>query len=183
MGSLPWRSTLHSMESARFVERDSTLSPLDQRNTGSSPRPWTSALGRDDSRTGCVPELSDEGQETRIRAGTRSLNAARCGQDYAAGGARGPNAESGMKATTSSAGGNCRTMGFRTGQRSETTSATATPELEMMNPTTLSKSSSSYRPGIQLGSGGLAYATPVSVSTSATRTSTNPRDQTRVRIG
>ena len=59
----------------------------------------------------------------------------------------------------------------------------ATPGLDVMKSTTLSKSSSSYRPGIQVASGGLAYASAVSVSINATRTNTNPPSQSRLRIG
>lgn len=59
----------------------------------------------------------------------------------------------------------------------------ARPAAEVMYPTTSSKSSSSKKPSCHVGSGGLAYASGVSVKMNATRNRTSPFRETRVRTG
>ena len=68
-----------------------------------------------------------------------------------------------------------------TGRRHRTTGASANPAAEVMYPTTSSKSSSSKKPSCQVGSGGLAYASGVSVRMHAMKNSTSPFREACVR--
>src|SRR5215471_8783363 len=83
--------------------------------------------------------------------------------DKGAGGARGSDEESGTNGTGSSDGEHLKTTRIGMGRRERSTGASARPVAEVMYPTTSSKSSSSKRLSCQVGSGGSAYASGVSV--------------------
>src|SRR5262250_2412157 len=83
--------------------------------------------------------------------------------DRGAGGARGSDEEGGTNGAGSSDDEHRRTRRIGSGRRERSTGASARPVAEVMYPTTSSKSSSSKRLSCQVGSGGSAYASGVSV--------------------